>query len=115
MSGVGAVLGAAALSLLLAAHRFRLTAGTDYYSTRLLGHFLLHCGCGLKVAQVLRDGRIGVVVGKIAVDLAEQLGDRAAESAKQRWRVGAASCASDRFGSGSPCGSPFSWPARGAA
>jgi hypothetical protein len=42
------------VGLLQAAHRFRLTAGTDYYSTRLLGHFLLHAGCSLKVAQIAR-------------------------------------------------------------
>lgn len=40
--------------LLQAAFRFRQSQGTDYYSTRLLGHFLLHCGCGLKVAQLAR-------------------------------------------------------------
>jgi hypothetical protein len=40
--------------LLQAAFRFRQFQGTDYYSTRLLGHFLLHCGCGLKVAQLAR-------------------------------------------------------------
>jgi transposase len=42
------------VGILQAAHRFRLTAGTDYYSTRLLGHFLLHAGIGLKVAQIAR-------------------------------------------------------------
>jgi hypothetical protein len=40
--------------LLQAACRFRQQQGTDYYSTRLLGHFLLHCGCGLPVAQIAR-------------------------------------------------------------
>lgn len=40
--------------LLAAAWRFRQRAGTDYYSTRLLGHFLLHCGSGLPVATIAR-------------------------------------------------------------
>lgn len=40
--------------LLAAAWRFRQRAGTDYYSTRLLGHFLLHCGAGLPVATIAR-------------------------------------------------------------
>ena len=40
--------------LLQAAFRFRRRQGTDYYSTRLLSHFLLHCDAGLKVAQVAR-------------------------------------------------------------
>jgi hypothetical protein len=33
---------------------FRQQKGTDYYSNRLLSHFLLHCQCGLKVAQIAR-------------------------------------------------------------
>src|SRR4051794_7961752 len=41
-------------AVLAAAFRFRQRQGQDYYSTRLLGHFLLHCDCGLKVAQVAR-------------------------------------------------------------
>jgi hypothetical protein len=41
-------------SVLEAASRFRQAQGTDYYSTRLLSHFLLHCGLGLKVAQIAR-------------------------------------------------------------
>jgi hypothetical protein len=41
-------------ALLQAAFRFRQRQGDDYYSTRLLGHFLLHCGSGLKVAQIAR-------------------------------------------------------------
>ncbi len=40
--------------LLQAAFRFRTQQGTDYYSTRVLGHFLLHCHSGLKVAQLAR-------------------------------------------------------------
>jgi hypothetical protein len=40
--------------LLQAAWHFRQTQGTDYYSTRLLSHFLLHCNSGLKVAQIAR-------------------------------------------------------------
>ncbi len=41
-------------SLLQAAFHFRQHQGTDYYATRLLGHFLLHCGSGLKVASIAR-------------------------------------------------------------
>lgn len=41
-------------AVLQAAFRFRHEQGTDYYSTRLLSHFLLHCGLGLKVAQIAR-------------------------------------------------------------
>jgi transposase len=33
---------------------FRQRCGDDYYSSRLLSHFLLHCDCGLKVAQIAR-------------------------------------------------------------
>ena len=44
--------------LLQAAFRFRRRQGSDYYSTRLLGHFLLHCSSGLKVAQLARLLRI---------------------------------------------------------
>lgn len=40
--------------LLQATFRFRHSQGTDYYSTRLLSHFLLHCETGLKVAQIAR-------------------------------------------------------------
>jgi hypothetical protein len=40
--------------LLEAVFRFRQQQGNDYYSTRLLSHFLLHCDCGLKVAQIAR-------------------------------------------------------------
>src|SRR5512143_3622636 len=42
------------LTLLQAVFRFRQQQGDDYYSTRLLSHFLLHCDCGLKVAQLAR-------------------------------------------------------------
>src|SRR5579884_3292154 len=41
-------------ALLQAVFRFRQQQGSDYYSTRLLSHFLLHCGTGLKVAQLAR-------------------------------------------------------------
>jgi len=41
-------------ALLQAAFHFRQRAGTDYYSTRLLSHFLLHCESGLAVAQIAR-------------------------------------------------------------
>jgi transposase len=42
------------LALLQAVCRFRHAQGSDYYSTRLLRHFLLHCHCGLKVAAIAR-------------------------------------------------------------
>jgi len=41
-------------AVLQAAWRFRQRVGADYYSTRLLSHFLLHCGAGFQVAQVAR-------------------------------------------------------------
>jgi transposase len=41
-------------TLLQASFRFCLSQGSDYYSNRLLGHFLLHCGSGLKVAAIAR-------------------------------------------------------------
>jgi hypothetical protein len=41
-------------SLLGAVYRFRQQGGSDYYSRRLLSHFLLNCDCGLKVAQIAR-------------------------------------------------------------
>ena len=41
-------------TLLQAVFRFRQAQGTDYYSTRLLSHFLLHCNCGLTVAAIAR-------------------------------------------------------------
>jgi transposase len=40
--------------LLQAAFAFRQSCGDDYYSTRLLSQFLLHCHSGLKVAQIAR-------------------------------------------------------------
>ena len=40
--------------LLQYAFAFRERCGDDYYSNRLLSHFLLHCGSGLKVAQIAR-------------------------------------------------------------
>jgi hypothetical protein len=42
------------VALLGAVFRFRQQQGTDYFSTRLLGHFLLHAGTGLKLAQIAR-------------------------------------------------------------
>jgi hypothetical protein len=42
------------VALLRAAFRFRQHQGADYFSTRLLGHFLLHAGTGLKLAQIAR-------------------------------------------------------------
>jgi hypothetical protein len=40
--------------VLQAAFAFRQRCGQDYYSTRLLSHFLLHADTGLKVAQFAR-------------------------------------------------------------
>jgi hypothetical protein len=40
--------------LLQYAYAFRQRCGSDYYSSRLLSHFLLHCDSGLKVAQLAR-------------------------------------------------------------
>jgi len=40
--------------LLQHAFAFRQRCGDDYYSRRLLSHFLLHCNCKLKVAQIAR-------------------------------------------------------------
>src|SRR4051794_6937327 len=44
----------AVVALLRAAFPFRQPQGTDYFSTRLLGHFLLHAGTGLKLAHLAR-------------------------------------------------------------
>jgi hypothetical protein len=41
-------------AVLQAAFRFRQRCGTDYYSTRMLSHFLLHCDSGLAVTQIAR-------------------------------------------------------------
>jgi hypothetical protein len=41
-------------AVLHAAWHFRQHCGADYYSTRVLSHFLLHSGCGLHVAQIAR-------------------------------------------------------------
>jgi transposase len=41
-------------ALLQNAFRFQQHCGRDYYTTRLLSHFLLHCHSGLKVAQIAR-------------------------------------------------------------
>lgn len=43
-----------ARGLLQAVFAFRQHCGDDYYSKRLLSHFLLHCGSGFKVAQIAR-------------------------------------------------------------
>jgi transposase len=40
--------------VLQAAFAFRRDCGNDYYSNRLLSHFLLHSDSGLKVAQIAR-------------------------------------------------------------
>jgi hypothetical protein len=41
-------------ALLAAVFRFRQQQGADYYSSRLLSHFLLHANTGLKVAHIAR-------------------------------------------------------------
>ena len=46
--------GRAQRGVLQAAFAFRRRCGDDYYSSRLLSHFLLHCDSGLKVAQIAR-------------------------------------------------------------
>lgn len=51
---VEARLTAAQRGVLQAAFAFRQRCGTDYYSRRLLSHFLLHGDTGLKVAQISR-------------------------------------------------------------
>lgn len=40
--------------VLQAAFAFRQRCGTDYYSSRMLSHFLLHGNAGFKVAQIAR-------------------------------------------------------------
>jgi hypothetical protein len=40
--------------LLASAFQFVQRCGTDYYSLRLLSHFLVHCQSGLKLAQIAR-------------------------------------------------------------
>ena len=42
------------LAVLEAAFGFLQSCGSDYYSLRMVGHFLLNCDAGLKVAQVAR-------------------------------------------------------------
>ena len=49
---VGERLTAEQRGLLQAAFAFRQRCGDDYYSNRLLSHFLLHCNSGFKVAQI---------------------------------------------------------------
>ena len=41
-------------AVLQSAHCFRERCGSDYYSQRILTHYLLHCDTGLKVAQIAR-------------------------------------------------------------
>jgi hypothetical protein len=41
-------------AVLRAAFGYRQQAGDDYYATRVLSHFLLHCQSGLPVAQIAR-------------------------------------------------------------
>jgi hypothetical protein len=41
-------------SVLQAMFRFRQRVGEDYFSTWVASHFLLHCDCGLPVAQIAR-------------------------------------------------------------
>ena len=42
------------VGVLKAVGHFRENCGDDYYSTRILSHFLLHANSGLKVAQIAR-------------------------------------------------------------
>jgi transposase len=42
------------VGVLKAAYHFRESCGEDYYSTRILSHFLLHAQTGLKVAKIAR-------------------------------------------------------------
>jgi hypothetical protein len=42
------------VALLEASFHFLGRCGLDYYSRRVLSHFLLHCGSGLKVSQIAR-------------------------------------------------------------
>jgi hypothetical protein len=49
-----ATLTAAQRAVLQAAFAFLQRCGHDYYSVRLLSHFLLHCQAGLPVAQIAR-------------------------------------------------------------
>jgi len=42
------------VGVLKAAYHFREKCGTDYYSTRILSHFLLQAETGLKVAKIAR-------------------------------------------------------------
>ncbi len=42
------------IALLEASFRFVQRCGGDYYSRRVLSHFLLHCHSGLKVAEIAR-------------------------------------------------------------
>jgi hypothetical protein len=42
------------IAVLQSGFRFQEQCGRDYYSLRVLGHYLLHCGTGLKVAQIAR-------------------------------------------------------------
>jgi transposase len=51
---VGDRLTAEQRGVLQAAFAFGQHCGQDYYSSRVLSHFLLHCNAGLKVAQIAR-------------------------------------------------------------
>ncbi len=46
------------VAVLQSAHCFLESCGSDYYSRRLLTHYLLRCGTGLKVAQIARLGGV---------------------------------------------------------
>jgi hypothetical protein len=63
--------------LLRAAFAFRQSQGDDYYANRLLGHFLLHCASGLKVAQIAR------LVGCSRPTASQQQGLSAKETIRQ--------------------------------
>src|SRR5216683_4487794 len=64
-------------ALLNAVFHFRQDRGTDYYSTRLLSHFLRHCGTGLKVAQLAR------LVGISRPTASRQQGDSSKQAIQQ--------------------------------
>jgi len=42
------------IAVLRSAYSFKQNCGDDYYTQRMLSHYLLHCDSGLKVAQIAR-------------------------------------------------------------
>jgi hypothetical protein len=71
-------------SVLHAAFCFRQRQGTDYFSTRLLSHFLLHCDAGLKVAQIARL----VGVNRVTASRQQGLSSKEAVQAAQHRLLG---------------------------